>query len=328
MGQKRDCARNAKSLGATFVGCVAAACLIVGAAMLPSGAFSGGHSAYAAPEVTQQAAESSTTVAVDDGNFDTLQKALQDAKSGVHTVIALTGKYEAPQGFTHIDLPQGADIEISVPDDHTAMVSRADGNESTSGALLALTANTSTKLTISGDLTYRNSTTLAYVGNSNQLIINGGTYSGNTNANGGVIYADNGTVAINGGTFSGNKATNGSGGAIYLNGGSLSVKNATFFGNSTAISNETWSVGGGAIYAFDANVTLEDGAVFSGNVAHAKSRLGGGGALWVKGNLSIDGATFTDNASDPDGGWHCGGGAIFLSGLAKNGSSKGQTKTR
>lgn len=72
---------------------------------------------------------------------------------------------------------------------------------------------------------------------------------------------------------------------------------------------------------------MEKGSVFSGNVAHSKGRLGGGGALWVKGSLSVNGATFTNNASDPDGGWHCGGGAIFLSGLAKNGSIDGQAKS-
>lgn len=308
------------------IGCLTVACLIIGLFAIP-GCVHGGSHAYAAPEAVQ-AAESVDTITVNNGDFATLKQALQSAQSGVKTVILLSGNYVAPEGFAHIDLPSGSDVEISVPDGGTATVGRKDGNESTNGALLALTANTSTKLTISGEFTYQNSTTLAYVGKGGQLTINGGTYTGNTNANGGVIYADNGTVTINGGTFSGNKATDGSGGAIYLNGGSLSVKNAEFSGNSAVKSNDAWSVGGGAVYAYDATVALEDGAAFFDNVAHSKGRLGGGGALWVKGSLSVNGATFTNNVSDPDGGWHCGGGAIFLSGLAKDdGSSKGQAKS-
>lgn len=309
------------------VSCFAVVCLLIGLSAVPFWLSDGGAAAYAVPEATQTR-ESVNTVTVGDGDFSSLRDTLLNAQSGVKTVISLSGNYVAPEGFTHIALPSGSNVEISVPEGSSAVLSRAEGKDSSNGALLMLAANNAaSRLTISGEFTYQNSTTLAYVGKGSQLTINGGTYSGNANVSGGVVYADNAEVTINGGTFSDNKATNGGGGAIYLNGGSLSVRNAKFSDNTTAISDLTWSVGGGAIYAFDSNVTLEEGSVFSGNAAHTKSRLGGGGALWVKGNLSINGATFTGNVSDPDGGWHCGGGAIFLSGLAKNGSSDGQTKS-
>ena len=219
------------------IGCLTVACLIIGLFAIPGCVHGGSHTAYAAPE-TVQAAESVNTTTVNDGNFTTLQQALQSAQAGAKTVILLSGEYVAPAGFKYIDLPSGSDVEISVPEGSSAVLSRADGTASTSGALLVLANDAASKLTLSGKFTYQNSTTLAYVGKGSQLTINGGTYSGNTNANGGVIYADNGTVTITGGTFSGNKATDGSGGAIYLNGGSLSVKNATFSGNTAAKSND------------------------------------------------------------------------------------------
>ena len=219
------------------ISCLAVVCLIIGASAVPSWLSGGDGMAYAAPE-TAQATESANTVTVNDNDFASLQKALRGAKDGTKTIISLSDDYVAPEGFAHIDLPAGSDVEISVPEGSSAVLSRADGGAATSGALLVLANKAASKLTISGDFTYRDSTTLAYVGSGDGLAINGGTYTGNATADGGVIYAYDATVTIDGGIFSGNKATDGSGGAIYLNGGSLSVKNATFSGNTAAKSND------------------------------------------------------------------------------------------
>lgn len=285
----------------TLVGCVALCGLAVVSitAALPGGVASSA-SAYADDSIPAQTAKAvERHVIVSDGNFETLRDAIGQALPSVTTVVELSGDYEAPTSFdkSYITIPDKADVRISVPDGSNASLRRAEGSVSTY-TLFSLKDNESS-LAISGDFTYHDSFTMAYVGKGCSLTINGGTFSNNSaTGNGGLIYANGGTLTINGGTFTGNSTSNGNGGAIYANNTTTTINGGTFTSNS-ATGNGNHTGGGGAIYANNGTLAVTGANVmFSNNTATCKT-----------GTYSI------------------GGGAIFMSGLTVDGSSKNQTKS-
>jgi len=76
--------------------------------------------------------------------------------------------------------------------------------------------------------------------------------------------------------------------------------------NSTLANNRAKFYRGGAIYAFDANITIED-SVFEGNSARADSASSGGGAIYMAGEFShgkgsISGSVFRNNEARNYGG--------------------------
>ena len=341
-----------------LIGCV----VLVGLAIVsitavfpPPGGPASSASAYAGESSPAQTAKvvKQQHVIVNDDNFETLRSTIEQASPGVTTVIELNGNYEAPVSFdtNYITIPSKADIRLSVPDGGKALLQRAEGSKSNK-AFFSLMNGTSSSLTITNGITYQNSFTMAYVGTGCSLTINGGSFVNNaTTGNGGLIYANNGTLTINGGTFTENSTSNGNGGAIYANdtaltinggtfskntangngnhtggggaiyanGGTVTINAGSFADNTSTCEKSTWSIGGGAIYAFDATVSIGE-ATFTGNKAATGGRLSGGGAIWIKGKLSVNGATFSNNAHNPVGGYHFGGGAIFMSGYKVDGT--------
>jgi Chlamydia polymorphic membrane protein (Chlamydia_PMP) repeat len=133
-----------------------------------------------------------------------------------------------------------------------------------------------TILTIDGGVTtldavsFRNGNGAISVGGSGQLSVVGGTFTGNTAADGGAISVSNvgNPSQVTGATFTDNKATS-DGGAVYDNSPAISVgiANCTFTGNTAAAGGGFWEFGVGG------NIT---GSTFRGN-----SGVGGGGAVWV-----------------------------------------------
>jgi len=92
----------------------------------------------------------------------------------------------------------------------------------------------------------------------NLAIVNG--YA--TDAGGGAIFNDGGTLTVTNSTLAGNSATLAllgfaTGGAIYTNGGTLTVNTSTFSGNGAAISN-----GGGTVNVF--NCTFAGSGILNG----------------------------------------------------------------
>ena len=147
---------------------------------------------------------------------------------------------------------------------------------------------------------------------NNCTFINNKTYrtSGESNANGGAIYAGmGGDVYINGGTFKNNSARTADlantalawrGGAIYANTNStLKVNGASFSGNSGQF--------GGAIFAQESAVLSVTNSTFTGNNTTDKGSHGG--AIYVnRMPATISGCKFTDN-------WAQGiAGAVMLNG--------------
>lgn len=141
---------------------------------------------------------------------------------------------------------------------------------------------------------------------SGNLIITGGSFSGNDGLWGGAItYSGSNTLSISGTTFSGNTATDG--GALELGSGTIEITNCTFTSNEALHDdiNRTSGDGyGGAIDCYGAtNLTIEGGS-FSGNIAWR----GGAVNINTSGSASVTGATFTGNGSSE---YTRAGGAIY-----------------
>jgi len=141
-------------------------------------------------------------------------------------------------------------------------------------------------------LNFRHGSGAISVSDFGQLMVNGGTFTGNSAADGGAIYSDAEIYApqLNGATFTGNSAT-GDGGAIYNYSPAVAmvVDQCTFTGNKAAVS-------GGAIWEFGVG-GLVNASTLRQNTA------GSGGAAWVS---EDSGEAFFDtviqgNAASGDG---------------------------
>ncbi len=168
------------------------------------------------------------------------------------------------------------------------------------------------------------------------ITINGATITNNTGKRGGGIFAISGTINLISGTFSSNSAPSSTGGAIWtagefnMSGGSV-TNNSAFEGgginctyNTSANAYCTMNLTGGSITynssngtsSSDANggailinsynsiipqVTI-DGATISHNTANHSSGFAGGGAIYNRGNLTIQSGTFEYNEARTGGG--------------------------
>ena len=149
--------------------------------------------------------------------------------------------------------------------------------------------------------------------------------SNNARNNGGGIYLNGGDVVVISNLIASLNTADGSdsedgGGAMWIAGASstlarLQIADAQFLGNSA-----TMGVGGAVVLAggqltyIDSAVPLFGGIVgsnFAGNMASgtatADGQGGSGGAIYARGNLSIEQSSFVSNTSD-----HGSGGALFF----------------
>lgn len=100
------------------------------------------------------------------------------------------------------------------------------------------------------------------------------------------------THEIVGSTFRGNSASTSGGGAVYAYDSGLEVENSTFASN-------TASRGGGAILINDdggASSTTITSSTFSGNAANYGGGFYGGGAIYTKGATDVVNSTFVGNS--------------------------------
>ena len=124
-----------------------------------------------------------------------------------------------------------------------------------------------------------------------------------TPANGAALYALTGNLIISGGTFSGNESTAGKGGAIYFQQTpDVSISGATFTGN------RAW-VGGGAVCVGGnvANLDTEIAdCIFTGNITEDTDSYDGlGGAIYVElftGAFALTDSVFAGNSAKYAGG--------------------------
>ncbi|NMM98572.1 SpaA isopeptide-forming pilin-related protein [Bifidobacterium olomucense] len=157
------------------------------------------------------------------------------------------------------------------------------------------------------------------VNDGGTFVINGGSFSDNSAANGGVFYQFSGSTMINNATFSNNTANEKDGqmgGVYYQNGGSLTINSGEFKENKgwrggVVYSNAgTIDVHGGTFDGNSSNMAAGvfmqnsktdtmtvDGGTFSNNKAGSK-----GGVIHNNGTLTITSATFTGNQARNGGG--------------------------
>ena len=325
----------------SVVGLITAVCLFIGGGAIAAGAFTSGTSAYAAPNqdgATEIAADfvngaggeaSGGEVAAQDcvTNEAGLRDAISKASANKDTVICLNGTVDVAStievGNKRIVLQDNNDGKA----DSITTSSNVTPFSLTNGTELTINASADNQFTYGGT---EDKTLPRFMAADNATVtINGGTYSHLRSRVGAVINAANSTVAINGGKFEHNAVESHiggeqGGGVIYASGGMITIAGGVFSFN-TAVNKGGWSEGGGAIYATNnATINVRGGAQFIGNKAVTNGRLCGGGAIWVQGNISINDATFSNNVHDPTGGWHFGGGAIYVSGGNPDAHGEGQ----
>ena len=131
------------------------------------------------------------------------------------------------------------------------------------------------------------------------------TFSGNkANYDGGAIYTVQADVAVSGQEITNENSAGEAGGFLY-SGGEVTVKSST-------ISNQRAEYAG-AIYAAN-GAEITDSAFESNRAAITTNpKYLGGGAVYVIGELTVNGSTFADNRVTTSFADH-GGGAIFVSG--------------
>lgn len=117
------------------------------------------------------------------------------------------------------------------------------------------------------------------------------SFQNNGTLNGGAVYAAAGVVNINGSIFNSNTAING--GAAYINGGTVSFGEGCEFTSNVATTNaDKTDAFGGAVCVKKGDVTI-DGVTFTGNSAQNY-----GGAVHASGvEISIKNSSFTGNNS-------------------------------
>jgi large repetitive protein len=175
------------------------------------------------------------------------------------------------------------------------------------GASAILEFDPHTTATVSG-LTFTGSSgnaAIATTGAGSSLAIAACAFNANQNSgnNGGAVFASgSGPLTITSSSFSGNTAA--AGGAVFANAGTVTVNNSTFTGNSST------SVGG-AILALGLTVTMTNttiaanhsasgGGIFltGGALTLANTAIAGNTATGANADLSPGGATITDNGGN------------------------------
>ena len=148
-------------------------------------------------------------------------------------------------------------------------------------------------------------------------------YAGTGNPLGGGVIQSAGSVTISGGTFSGNTALQG--GVIYMASGNtakLSISGGTFTGNRA----EGDKAIGGVIYNASDSFTITGGE-FTGNYAYYR-----GGVMYIASDnfeqIDISGANFTKNSVDGEADqWH-GGGVLYVQGTTVTGTEKKSNRVK
>ena len=138
------------------------------------------------------------------------------------------------------------------------------------------------------------------------FIMNGGTISANSAADGGGVFVDeSGTFTLYGGNISGNATpvrsiVDGRESVIPFGaGGGVSVRGGTFIMDGGTISNNTADRGGG-VYTNSGTVTINNGTIFA-NTAYD----GGGINVNFEGNLTMNGGIISANSARFGGGVVC-----------------------
>jgi hypothetical protein len=129
--------------------------------------------------------------------------------------------------------------------------------------------------------------------------ITASTFRGNNSgSNGGAVYAWGPDIIIEGSTFTGNEASR-TGGALNMLQSDASIRSTTFSGNIVSTSGFGW---GGAISAYESDVTMYGSSVISNQALGATYGSEAGGIYVGKGVLSITNSFLGSNYAETRGG--------------------------
>ena len=167
-------------------------------------------------------------------------------------------------------------------------------------------------IAVNGDLTINDGIFKTYEGtaaskhggiicmNNGQLVVNGGTFYGNTcTSNGGVINGSSRPVTINGGTF---YAAKSNGGGVLYGSGKTVITGGTFIGTGSDSNNVSKS--GGLVYNNGAELTITGGTFKNGNDSNGGCNIyfAGAGTLTIAGNADIAGEVLIYGKDDANHG--------------------------
>ena len=185
-----------------------------------------------------------------------------------------------------------------------ATLRQAAGNQGMFKIFEAITVNLINLTLIDGYTTPQPYSLITAYGDGVIVNINGCEFRNNTCLNGGAIAISHGaTVNVNNSVFKDNKGIliQSTAGAIYVIDGYLKVTNSEFINNTAC--------DGGAIWVGYSGFAEISNSTFIENIAYNTTiLLGGGGAIYTKGETSIYNSTFIKNYADLYGG------AIYIAG--------------
>ena len=214
-------------------------------------------------------------------NATALATAISSAISGEMLTLTAECTYVLTTGLPTV----GQDLTII---GNHATVERSTHPTASAFTILSVDAGT---LSVS-NLNFSNGNGAISATQGGSLTVHGGTFTGNSAANGGAIYAFGGAgnLTVTGAKFIMNTAT-GAGGAIYssLAAGSTDVTGDTF------VTNTAGTVGGGVYNFYDTDVS---------NSTFSKNRATDGGGIFNNALFgdNITNVTMRDNSATQDGG--------------------------
>jgi predicted outer membrane repeat protein len=260
---------------------------------------------FALSPLSAQAA--STAVVQVPCNATSLASTISSAASGETLSLTPYCQYQIKAALPVV----GQDLSIA---GHWATLRRSHAPGTPAFTILSVDAGT---LAVS-DLNFSNGNGAISATENGSITVQGGTFSGNSAADGGAIssYTGMGNLTVTDATFSGNSATY-AGGAIYTN---EAAGNTTVTG-STFTKNKAGDIGG-AIYnffnievsdsRFNLNQATNGGAIFNnalggdgltGVTMYGNSATQDGGGIYTSGcSLTLANSHISDNHAGNDGG--------------------------
>lgn len=181
------------------------------------------------------------------------------------------------------------------------------GNSATDGGAIV----NSGKLTIcdaffTGNSAVETGGAVRSAGQYNEISVRDSVFENNSAEYGGAISATGSTLSIEGSCFSSNSAAV-HGGAVYVVEPKNAEENLELTATDTVFEKNTANYNGGALYISSGARAYMSGVSFAENTAYAQANSSGsrygGGAVYNTGSvLEMDGAEFTNNVSDFNGG--------------------------
>ncbi len=228
---------------------------------------------------------------------------LQDSANGTVKNAEFTGNSASNAGAIYSNTGTLSVTNTAFNNNTATGNGKKDNTYGNAGAVYSKGNTTITGSSFNGNTANSWGGALFQDGEDTELTIENSSFNNNTAAAAGAIVTDAETTVTNS-NFKSNTATNGFGGAIYNNSEKeFNADNSNFTSNT--------ALRGGAIFGTKNTTTNVTGGTFSGNKVTGRKDTQGnpiygqGGAIFTdrdSANLNVDGAVFSGNSAENEGG--------------------------